>query len=114
MILFAGSETVWAILLSPAHWVAEIIVTVVFDGLLAGLFYPMLRNCWMTWKHPMIEMSGTTFCAPDPYADLCLDCGGDRVSVSESQIDICKGCGDVHVLPVANPDEPSSLGKRET
>lgn len=96
MILFLESETIWSILSSPAHWIAEIIVTVIFDGVIAGLFYPMIRNCWRTWKHPITDVSSTPFVTPDTYASLCDDCGVPRKRLDTS-VDLCTGCGDVKV-----------------
>jgi hypothetical protein len=41
-------ETFWTLLRDPAHWEFEIFLIIVFDLVLAGLLYPMIRR---HWKH---------------------------------------------------------------
>lgn len=90
MILFLQSETLWSILRSPAHWIAEIIVTVLFDGVLLGLCLPGLVKYWRTWKSQQIPV--------DETMRLSIHCDKPRVHLDTS-VDICTGCGDVEVAP---------------
>lgn len=109
MILFLESETLWVILSSPAHWLAEIIITILIDGVLAGLFWPMIRNCWRTWQE---QKFGLRIRATDDEilhnfrdsaafaevlrASYCAPCEKARVHLDTS-VDICTQCGDVVV-----------------
>lgn len=43
-------ETFWGLMQDPAHWAFEIVLMMLFDGLLVGVFYRMLYNCWRTWR----------------------------------------------------------------
>lgn len=40
------TETFFEMLRNPAHWAFEIFVTVIFDGLVVGLFWPVVKACW--------------------------------------------------------------------
>jgi hypothetical protein len=61
------SETFWTLLRDPAHWLFELFLMVVFDGIVLGVCWPFLRK---HWKHHIArdnEVWGTPFVTPDPY-----------------------------------------------
>jgi hypothetical protein len=43
-------ETVWTLLCDPAHWIFELILLVVFDGLIGALLWPFIRARVQRWK----------------------------------------------------------------
>jgi hypothetical protein len=40
------TETFTDLLLDPAHWEFELFLMLVFDGLIAGLFWPIIHKHW--------------------------------------------------------------------
>lgn len=97
MILFLQSETLWSILCSPAHWIAEIIVTIVFDGLLLGLFWPMLRNCYHAWQSnrpQKYDWSMNPIAARNGHLRRCPRCrDGVMTNFEGSGGQLCMSCG---------------------
>lgn len=41
-------ETLWELLTDPNHWVLEVVIMVVFDGLVGALLWPFIKR---HWKH---------------------------------------------------------------
>jgi len=41
-------ETFWTLLRDPAHWLFELFLMLLFDGLVAGILWPFVR---VHWKH---------------------------------------------------------------
>ena len=39
-------ETFWSLLRDPAHWGVELVQTIVFDGIVGGLLWPLVRKHW--------------------------------------------------------------------
>ena len=97
-------ETFGTLLRDPAHWGFELLVgfieTLVFDGLLLGLFWPFARKHWrhhIARDHAEAEVQGTTFVQPDPYAVISGDiCGSCIDGTMERHQDValrCSSCG---------------------
>lgn len=42
-----GHETFWTLLRDPAHWLFELFVTVIFDGLVLGVMWPFIKRHWV-------------------------------------------------------------------
>jgi len=81
----------------PAHWAFEIFVTLILDGLLLGIFWPLVRNCWRTWKVSRELAVRAEFTAHlMDTAPLCSSCGTLPMRMDTS-VDLCFGCGDVSV-----------------
>ena len=105
MILFLQSESLWSILCSPAHWIAEIIVSVVFDGLLLGLFWPMIRNCWRTWQHARPQQYDWSLNPIAARNDHLPDCPnpncvqGKFMYLPHSKFGMCINCGIMRSKP---------------
>jgi hypothetical protein len=102
MILFLQSETLWSILCSPAHWIAEIVITVLIDGVLLGLFWPVVRNCWLVWRGQdwakRVRATDEQMLYNFKNSAVSTHCDKPRVHLDTS-VDICTGCGDVKVAP---------------
>lgn len=43
-------ETWWSILCDPAHWIAEIVMMIVFDGLIGAMLLPFIGRHWAHHK----------------------------------------------------------------
>ena len=95
-------ETFWTLLQDPGHWEFEIFLMLVFDGLLAGLLWPIVRKHWAhhiardraeaAVVHPRITRS-------DPInietpAGICDGCGGVLRTIDGGS-SICQGCGEI-------------------
>lgn len=87
----------WRMLCDPAHWAFEILATVVFDGLLLGIFWPMIRNGWRAGKiaRELGARAAFTMHLADA-AYLCNSCGVLPTRLDTS-VDMCAGCGDVQI-----------------
>lgn len=60
---------------NPAHWAFEILVSILFDVVLVGIFYPMLHSCWRTWRTNQyeVETSSTRWKHPAERSGLGRD-----------------------------------------
>jgi hypothetical protein len=47
MLTLTLSESLWDLLRSAAHWEFELLLMVVFDGIILGLCWPFLRKHWL-------------------------------------------------------------------
>jgi len=121
-------ETFWTLLRDPAHWEFEIFLMLVFDGLLAGLLWPIVRKHWahhiardraeVTAVHPRITRS-----APiniETPAGICDGCGGVLRTIDGGS-SICQGCGEIQhislrreLVPLAKPPYGSGYATRLT
>lgn len=43
-------ETTWSILTDPAHIWAEVIMMIIFDGLLGALLFPLAKRTYQGWR----------------------------------------------------------------
>lgn len=98
-------ETFWTLLRDIAHWQFEIFLMVLFDGLILGLAWPLLRKHWRhhiardqrdivyNWstspegviaRYPLEVSNG-----------ICGFCGGMKAPLDG--VDLCTGCGDIKV-----------------
>lgn len=83
----------------PAHWAFEIFVTLVVDGLLVGIFWPLVRNCWQVWKAERDRdalIQDETLFGEMLRASVCDPCGAPRKRMDTS-VDLCTSCGSVGV-----------------
>lgn len=91
----------------PAHWAFEGTVTLVIDGLLVGIFWPLIRNCWQAWQVTRELGQRAEFTAQLWEDNLCNACGALPKRVDNS-VDICTHCGGVQL-----PKKRSLLPTRE-
>ena len=93
-------ETFWTLLRDSAHWEFELFLQLVFDVVIAGLLWPLVRKHWrhhIARDHAEAEVQGTTFVQPDPYAVISGDiCGSCIDGTMERHQDValrCSSCG---------------------
>jgi hypothetical protein len=64
-------ETFWQLLQDPAHWEFELFLMAVFDLLLGGLLWPILRNKWRSHekKHNLVsrDADARLYCEGSDY-----------------------------------------------
>lgn len=95
----------YQLLHDPAHWAFEIFVTILFDGVLLGIFWPLVRNCWRAWRAERArreEEELTEFLKSRPT--ICGACEKPRLRL-ESSVDLCMRCGSVAVSD-SKPEQP--------
>lgn len=98
-------ETFWTLLGDPAHWAFEIFLMLLFDGLILGLAWPLLRKHWrhhiardqrdMIYNWSMSPTAQSAGHASETFAGICGDCGGAKAPLDG--VDLCTGCGDIKV-----------------
>jgi hypothetical protein len=86
-------DTFWTLLGDRAHWEFEIFLIMLFDGLLAGIFWPFLRKHW--GHHIARDRAGDAAQVVVPPIE-CFSCAGSTVLLDTSVV-ICKECGHVTV-----------------
>ena len=79
-------ETFWTLLGDPAHWLFELFLMMLFDGLIFGLAWPFIRKHWrhhlnrdamdqlMAWARSKTEPPQTHDCryhsSPDAWPEI--------------------------------------------
>lgn len=105
------NETFWTLLGDPAHWAFEIFLMLLFDGLIAGLAWPLVRKHWRhhiardqrdivyNWgMSPTAKAAGHVAEDPDGWPEgICEHCRGVKAPLDG--VDLCTGCGDIKVQP---------------
>lgn len=81
----------------PAHWAFELFLMVLFDGLVAGLLWPIIRKHCQK-HHPQDWSMNPIAVAAGHIADDCVKCDGERVLLDTSVV-MCKTCGHVSCPP---------------
>jgi hypothetical protein len=95
-------ETFWTLLGDPAHWMFELFLMLLFDGLIVGLCWPFVRKHWQ--HHVARDRAETTDiygnrwqnCGPFTVPPECVKCDGEAVLLDTSVV-MCKECGHVTV-----------------
>lgn len=41
-----GHETFWTLLGDPAHWLFELFLMILFDGIIGAILWPFIRKHW--------------------------------------------------------------------
>lgn len=103
------NETFFELLKSPGHWLFELFLMALFDGLVGALLWPFLRKHWREHKdahHPKEAA---------PNSEICPYCQGncELVKCPSCKQEMCSYCRDEHDLgnyficepPVREPPE---------
>lgn len=69
MVVLLVSESLWDLLRSAAHWEFELLLMVVFDGIILGLCWPFLRKHWLhhVARDLQAVQNPNTWTWTDPY-----------------------------------------------
>ena len=98
-------ETFWTLLRDSAHWEFELFLQLVFDVVIAGLLWPLVRKHWrhhiardqrdIAHNWSMNDIAKSSGHVVDTIQGICNDCGGAKAALDG--IDLCTGCGDIRV-----------------
>lgn len=86
----------YKMLFDPAHWAFEATVTLIIDGVLVGIFWPLIRNCWQAWKVAREIRERAAWDVRTMDLNLCGRCGTLPKRIDNS-VDICMDCGGVQI-----------------